>query len=216
MPAKKLKILLVSIHDEHTVFGDAVIKAFGHKHDLGVYAKGKPMAEQFRGIEAVIDVGGWATHEMIDAATNVRFWQILGTGIDHTDVRYIKSKGIMAANCPGFTTDVGLAELAMMFILMLNRKLHEVTVNLKQRRLGLPFGRVLMGQVLGLVGFGSSAQELARPSAKGAGSVASDAARTVAGRPTCPRPWGKSRAGTRRGRRRSRRRRPRARGSASA
>lgn len=162
MSSRKVKVLLLSIHDSDTVWGDAVVDALGDRHDLREYDKSKPAPEQFEGVEVVVDVGGWATHELIDAAPDVRLWQIVGTGVDHTDVPYMLRKGIAVANCPGTTSGASLAELAMMFILMLARKFHEATDSLKCGLLGMPFGVSLSGRVLGLVGFGASGRELAR------------------------------------------------------
>ena len=163
MKVRKAKVLLVSVHDVHTFWDEGIVEAFRDRHDLKFYDENKPMAGQFAGVEVVLDIGGWGTRELIDAASDahVRLWQVQGTGLDHMDVPYLKSKGIMVANCRGQTTSVGLAELAMMFMLMLGHKFHEASVNVQNRILGMPFGQVLDGLTLGVVGFGASGQELA-------------------------------------------------------
>ena len=140
-----------------------MIAAVGEHHDLAVYDESKPLADQFRGMEVVLDTGGSVgTHEMMDAAVDCRLWQILGTGLDHVDVAYLKSKGFMVANCPGQFSSVALAECAMMYILMLARRCNEAVANFKNRVLYKPNGRELGGQTLGIIGFGASGQELAR------------------------------------------------------
>ena len=160
---RKAGVLLVSVHDVHSFWDEGIVEAFGDRHDLRIYDENKPIGEQFEGVEVVLDIGGWGTRELMDAASDaqVRLWQVQGTGLDHMDVPYLKSKGIMVANCRGQTTSVGLAELAMMFMLMLGHKFHEASVNVQRRILGLPFGRVLDGLTLGIVGFGASGRELA-------------------------------------------------------
>ena len=44
-----------------------VIKACGRKHDLAVFDRERPWDPQFKGIEVVIDMGGQATEELVDA-----------------------------------------------------------------------------------------------------------------------------------------------------
>ena len=163
MKTRKAKVLLVSLHDRHTFWDDGIVEAFGDEHDLRFHDQSKPAAEQFEGVDVVLDIGGWGSNELIDAAAEakVTLWQVIGTGVDHLDLAYLKSKGIKAANCRGQTTAVGLAELAMMFMMMLSHKFNECTTNLHNKVLGLPFGQVLAEQTLGIVGFGCSGQELA-------------------------------------------------------
>lgn len=40
------------------------------------------LAQQLRGVEMVIDIGGHASWEFIDAAVDTKFWQVIGTGLD--------------------------------------------------------------------------------------------------------------------------------------
>ena len=100
---------------------------------------------------------------MADAAAGqVRLWQILGTGIDHFDMDYWRSKNIPVANCPGVFSATALAECAMMFILMLARRYPVTQANLKAGQMYEPAGLELDGLKLGIVGFGASGMELAR------------------------------------------------------
>lgn len=165
---KKLKVILYNAPQNPYEYTEIIVEVFREKHDLLVYDEDRPVAEQFVGRELVLDVGGWGTREMIDAATDAKLWQILGRGTDHTDVDYIKSKGIIACNVSGLSTAVPLAECAMMHILMLARRFHEGTAVLERGEFFEPVGRSLVGLTLGLIGFGASAQELARR-AKGFG-----------------------------------------------
>jgi phosphoglycerate dehydrogenase-like enzyme len=160
---RRVKALYLPLKTAGPMWAKDVIAAVGQRHDLAVYDETKPLAEQFRGVEAVLDAGGSVgTHEMMDAATDCRLWQIQGTGLDHVDVAYMKSKGFMVANCPGQFSSAALAECAMMFILMLARRANEAMANFKNRVLYKPDGRELAGQTLGLIGFGATGQDLAR------------------------------------------------------
>ena len=147
--------------------GDDVVAAIGDRHDLRILDYDQPIAPQFDGIDVVIDHGGSAgTREMADAAAGaVRLWQILGTGFDHFDLDYWRSKNLPVANCPGIFSAVALAECAMMFMLMLARQYPVTQTNLKQRELYRPSGMELDGLKLGIVGFGASGIELARRAA---------------------------------------------------
>jgi phosphoglycerate dehydrogenase-like enzyme len=96
------------------------------------------------------------------AAGRVRLWQVLGTGLDHFDLAYWRSKSIPVANCPGPFSAVALAECAMMFILMLTRLYSIALDNLRAGVMYRPAGLELEGLRLGIVGFGSSGMELAK------------------------------------------------------
>ena len=117
---------------------------------------------QLKGCEMVVDVGGGGFKELIDAAADVKFWQVIGTGVDHCDVPYLHEKKIPIANTPGFASARGLAECAMMFILMLSRKYGQSRENFFARKFWQPSGHTLDGQTLAIVGFGASGRWLAR------------------------------------------------------
>ena len=160
---RRVKVLYLPLKTVDRMWADDVIAAVGDRHDLSVYDESKPLAEQFRGVEVVLDTGGSVgTHQMMDAARDCRLWQVLGTGLDHVDVDYMKSKGFMVANCPGQFSSVALAECAMMFILMLARSYHRAAENFRDGILYKPSGRELGETILGIIGFGATGQDLAR------------------------------------------------------
>ena len=166
---RKVKVLYLPLETVSNEWRHDVIAAIGQRHDLIIYDNNKPLAEQFEGVEVVLDTGGSVgTRQMYDAAKDVRLWQVLGTGLDHVDIAYMKTKDFMIANCPGDFSCVGLAECAMMFILMLSRRVYEAAHNFKNQVMYKPLGCELEGRILGIIGFGSSGRELARR-AKGFG-----------------------------------------------
>jgi phosphoglycerate dehydrogenase-like enzyme len=124
----------------------------------------RDFAAQFSGVSVVVDQGGHATREMIDAgaAAGVQLWQVVGTGLDHTEVDYILASGIRLANTPGQFSAVALAEHALLFILGLAKRLPEAADNCRTGTMYLPVSEELAGQVLGIVGLGASGRELAR------------------------------------------------------
>jgi D-3-phosphoglycerate dehydrogenase len=162
----RLRVLYLPKADPTIAFapnGTDVAAAIGSRHDLRIFDHAQPLAAQFEGVDVVIDLGGSVgTREMLQAASSARLWQVLGTGLDHFDLAYWRSRGMPVANCPGPFSATALAECAMMFILMLSRQFHRGQAVLKAGRLHEPIGMELEGLKLGLVGFGASAQELAR------------------------------------------------------
>ena len=152
-----------------TPWGEDVVAAIGDRHNLRILDRSQPLTPQFAGIDVVIDHGGSAgTRAMLDVAGSVRLWQVLGTGLDHFDLDYWRSKGMPVANCPGIFSATALAESAMLFILLLARKYPVAQANLQQGKLYEPLGRELEGLRLGIIGFGASGIELAKR-AKGFG-----------------------------------------------
>ncbi|MGQ9597864.1 MAG: 2-hydroxyacid dehydrogenase [Anaerolineae bacterium] len=144
-------------------WGEAVVAAIGKKHHIRIYDPNHPMAPQVEDAEVIVDwSGSYGTPEMVAAARSLRLWQFLITGLDHVDLECWRARGIPVANCPGFSSAVALAELAMMFILMLARKYPIAWQNLQKGLYFEPVGQELAGLRLGLIGFGASARELAR------------------------------------------------------
>lgn len=144
-------------------WGRDVVSALEGRHQVAVYDAAAPLSEQFGSVDVVVDHGGAAgTRPMADAAVSVRLWHILGTGTDHFDIDYWRSRGIPVANCPGTFTAPGLADLAMMFMLMLARRFREAELRFSGGDYYGPAGSELRGRELLLLGFGASAKELAK------------------------------------------------------
>ncbi len=142
-------------------WGEDLIAAIGNRHDLRIFDYDQPLAPQFKGVDVVIDLGGHARREMLDATDCCRLWQIMGTGIDAFDLDYWRSKKMPVANTPGQFSAVALAECAIMFMLMLSRTYPVTQEYLRRGQMYAPMGMELGGKKLGLVGFGASARELA-------------------------------------------------------
>jgi D-3-phosphoglycerate dehydrogenase len=160
---RRLKVLYLPHPYASHHWQDAMMEAIGGQHDVTIYDHTKPIPEQFKGQEAVVDPGGSVgTRAMYDAATDTRFWQVVGTGLDHVDIATMKTKGFMISYSPGIFSSVALAECAMMYILMLSRFYHEARENFDAGILYQPLGHTLDGAVLGIIGFGASGQDLAR------------------------------------------------------
>jgi phosphoglycerate dehydrogenase-like enzyme len=134
-----------------------------HLHDPS-----KPIDDQFKGVDVVIDQGGaHGTRALIDAGlvARVKLWQVLGTGLDHTDVRYFLEKGMPLANTPGPFSAVALAEHALFMMLFFAKKFVESQESIRSKVMCQPMNEELGGKTLGLIGLGASGRELAKRSA---------------------------------------------------
>lgn len=149
--------------NEEPSYGEFVT-ALGSRFEHVLYDHGTAAGGQFDGIDVVVDHGGHGTREMIDAgaAAGVRLWQVLGTGLDHTEVDYILERRIPLANTPGMFSAIALAEHAFLLMLGFAKHLHESQDRLRAGAMYNPVNSELSGRVLGLVGLGASGRELAR------------------------------------------------------
>ncbi len=87
-----------------------------------------------------------------------------GAGFNTIDVAAASARGIYVSNCPGRNA-VAVAELAFGLILALDRRIPDNVADLRAGRWNkgeYAKARGLFGTTLGLLGFGSVAQELAR------------------------------------------------------
>jgi D-3-phosphoglycerate dehydrogenase len=144
---------------------DDFVAAIGGRHPIKLYDPDQPMHPQFRWADVVVEVGGaFNTHAMIDAAVEagVKLWQIMGTGLDHVDVRYFLENGMPLANTPGQFSSVALAEHALFLMLCFAKNFRASQQSLRSRVFYRPVNEELEGKTLGIVGLGASGRELAR------------------------------------------------------
>lgn len=144
--------------------GDAwttlISDALGPQHRVRRFHYDGGLVDQFADVDVVIDHGGNGVAAMVDAATAVRLWQLTSVGVDHLDVRYIKSRGIQVAHCPGSTSAPALAECALMLMIAVARQFSVARERLMTGVFDAPMGTELNGRRLGLIGFGHSARAL--------------------------------------------------------
>jgi D-3-phosphoglycerate dehydrogenase len=87
-----------------------------------------------------------------------------GAGVNTIDVAAASRRGIYVSNCPGRNSNA-VAELAFGLILALDRRIPDNVADLRAGRWNKKAyskGRGLYGRTLGLLGFGSIGQEMAR------------------------------------------------------
>ncbi len=175
---KRLNVILLPIMRLFDPWCRDVVEAIGDRHALRLYREEEPLAEQFAGVDVVIDHGGSVgTHAMMDAAAGADLWQIMSIGCEHVDVDYIAQRVRHVAHVPGNTSAASLAQTALLFILNLAQRTAECRANFDRRRWLEPCGTELEGKTLGIVGLGHSGRRLA-PLAKAIGMRVLGAART--------------------------------------
>ncbi len=114
-------------------------------------------------VAVLIDPQMIAGSELAQAAAgHVRLWQLLSVGYDALDMVALSAHGIPVARCPGLTSARGLAEHALLLMLMVLRHYPEAARAVDAGTLKAPFGALLAGRTLLIVGFGASGQELAK------------------------------------------------------
>jgi phosphoglycerate dehydrogenase-like enzyme len=171
-----MRILFIGFRDLVHPCYDDFLEAIAGKHEVALYDPKSSIPQQFGGAQVVVDQGGWASHEMVDSAKSVKLWQVIGTGLDHLDVKYILDNRVPVANTPGVFSGVALAEHALFFMFCFAKNLHLSTSNLRGGIFYHPMNDELGGKTLGLVGFGASGRELAkRAAALGMRVIAIDA-----------------------------------------
>ena len=175
-----MKVLFLGTSNLLHPWYDDVLEVAAGRWPIPLFDRSQPVAPQFEGLDVVIDQGGnHGTHELIDAAceVGVKLWQVLGTGLDHTDVAYILKKGIPLANTPGQFSSIALAEHALFLMLLFAKKFFESQRSVRNQVLCQPMNDELHGKTLGLLGFGASGRELAlRANAMGMRIMAVDVA----------------------------------------
>jgi D-3-phosphoglycerate dehydrogenase len=102
--------------------------------------------------------------EAILAASQLALVVRAGAGYDTIDVKAASKRGIYVSNCPG-KNSVAVAELAFGLILSLDRRIPDNVAELragKWNKKEYSKSRGLHGRTLGLLGFGSIGQEMAK------------------------------------------------------
>ena len=146
---------------------DDFVEAIDGAFEIVFYDPSGSTEEQFRDVLAVVDLGGFAPNEFIDAGADagVRLWQVMGYGLEHIDGEHVKERGLAFAHSPGDCTEVSLAEHAFHLLLAVSKKWKASQAVLQSQVYGAPFSNELHGQTLGVIGFGASGRGLARRAA---------------------------------------------------
>jgi len=100
-------------------------------------------------------------HEVIQAADKLRVIARYGVGVDAVDLEAARKKGIVVCNTPGANA-VSVAELTIGLMIALARNLPAAFQATKAGEWPRMSGLSLEGKTIGLIGFGSIGQQVAR------------------------------------------------------
>jgi D-3-phosphoglycerate dehydrogenase len=175
-----MKVLFLPIPSLLHPWYDDVVRALDGRHPVNLYDPERAIGDQLQDVGVVIDHGGSVgTREMLDAAclAGLRLWQVLGTGLDHVDVRAFLERGMPLANTPGPFSAVALAEHALFMMLYFAKNFPQGQQSIRSGLLCEPINEELSEKTLGLIGLGASGRELAtRAAAMGMRILAVDVA----------------------------------------
>lgn len=99
--------------------------------------------------------------EVIDSAPNLKYIIKFGAGYDNIDVAYANQKGIKVSNAPGQNAE-SAADLGFALMLTAARNIPQKDAEIKRSQWGLSMGSEVYHKRLGIIGFGSIGQALAK------------------------------------------------------
>jgi phosphoglycerate dehydrogenase-like enzyme len=100
------------------------------------------------------------TAEMVAALPALRAISQTGTGLAHLDLAALAARGVTVMNTPGGGAEA-VAELALLFMLMLAREVRALTDIVAQGAWRQPLTRALVRKTLGIVGLGQIGTKMA-------------------------------------------------------
>ncbi|MDR2136678.1 MAG: 2-hydroxyacid dehydrogenase [Synergistaceae bacterium] len=107
--------------------------------------------------------GALVSAELLDSAPKLKLWQQWGTGLDGLDFGACRQRGIAVCNTPsrGTGNAEGVAEIALLHMLLLGRKYAFAQQNIQAGRMFSPSGVSLWRKTVCVVGLGNLGQTLA-------------------------------------------------------
>lgn len=99
--------------------------------------------------------------DIIAAAPGLKIISRLGVGLDNIDLAEARSRGVHVVNAPGGNA-IAVAELALGLLLSVLRQIPSMNDNIRTGTWDRYVGSELGGKSIGLIGFGATAQVLAR------------------------------------------------------
>jgi D-3-phosphoglycerate dehydrogenase / 2-oxoglutarate reductase len=139
-----------------------MVSEVSRHHPTTILDLSRPVAEQVAESDCVVDMSGLASKDLAEAAAGrVRLWQFTSVGYDHWDIASLLEHGVPVAACPGSTSAVGLAEMALGMAVMVSRRFTDLDRAMRSGTGGAAVGRELRGRMLLVLGLGASGEALA-------------------------------------------------------
>lgn len=99
--------------------------------------------------------------EILDLAPKLKVLVKFGVGLDNIDLSYAREKGVKVANARGQNAD-SVAELTLALVLGVYRNMRELGESIRKGGWSRAMGHTIHGKTVGLIGFGATAQYVAR------------------------------------------------------
>ena len=139
---------------------DAIRARLPARSTIEVWDRAIPLTTAIEPIDVVIPSNAYLTAKVIGSAPTLRLIQQTAAGTERIDHATAESFGIPVCNAPG-TNHVAVAELALLLLLSLARRIPDAHAAFAARRVGVPVGIELAGRTLGVIGPGRTGTALA-------------------------------------------------------
>jgi len=128
---------------------------------LGRRATEDETIELLDGCVGLISGNGPVTHKLFDACPNLKVISHCGATAENIDIAYANSKGVKVTIAPNGHA-IAVAEMAVALMLSLLRNIPHMDHDLRHGQWKKRMGSLLQGKKVGIIGFGSTGQTLAR------------------------------------------------------
>ncbi len=127
-------------------------------------ASGRFGFDSLAGFDVLIPTMSIVGGKELETADRLKLIQQCGAGLEGVDMRAATARGIKVANVP---TDISgnadsVAELGVYLMIGLSRDFREMERSMKNRQMGVPRGRTLVGKTVGIIGLGGIGRALVR------------------------------------------------------
>lgn len=129
-------------------------------NDAGASLKGEDLVSFLSGCEKAVLALETVDDALLARLPALKLVSKFGVGLDSFDLKAMAARGVKLAWTPG-TNSRSVAELALMAIIALLRRVPEASADLAAGTWGQPKGTTLTGKTVGLVGLGAVGRDLA-------------------------------------------------------
>lgn len=129
-------------------------------NDAGASLKGEELISFLSGCDKAVLALETVDDALLARLPELKLVSKFGVGLDSFDLKAMARRGVKLAWTPG-TNSRSVAELALMSIIALLRRVPEASADLAAGKWGQPKGSTLTGKTVGLVGLGAVGRDLA-------------------------------------------------------
>ncbi len=132
--------------------------------EIAICPKGKIAEYMDESVNVLVPPGQKVGEAELKKAKSLKLIQQWGVGLEGVDIELATKLGIYVCNVPSVGTGnaEGVAEIAVMLMLMLARRYKRAEENLKNKRLWAPRGISLLGKTAVVVGLGGVGQTIVK------------------------------------------------------